>query len=318
MPPFVREDRPSASWMNPSKLEADRFAMKDGKILLGRTKKNEQPIGLHDNRHLVTIAGSRAGKSATSLIPNLLTWVGSTIVVDPKGELATETAKWRSEKLGQDVFILDPFNEVKGSASQYRTAYNPFDEMKFSGEESIIDDAADMADALIVSDGNGKSDHWTLSAKNMLRGLILFAYYRSQENDKPTSLAEIRDWITLPFGGGEKDDSSQLWLSSLFDIMSKSEGYEGVISGVGATMLGKPENERGSILSTAIEQTAFLDSIPMKRHLAKSGLSSIRVLKHKPTTIYLVLPASRMAYVFYMCFELCFRFLSNRQVTVFK
>ena len=138
MPPFVREDRPSASWMNPSNLGNERFAMKDGKILLGQTKQDTVPIGLKDNRHLVTIAGSRAGKSATSLIPNLLTWVGSTIVVDPKGELATHTAKWRSEKLGQDVFILDPFNEVKGSASQYRTAYNPFDEMKHSCESKVL------------------------------------------------------------------------------------------------------------------------------------------------------------------------------------
>ena len=59
-------------------------------------------------------------------------------------------------------------------------------------------------------------------------------------------------------------------------------------------MLGKPEGERGSVISTAIEQTAFLDSKRMKDHIGASGLSSMRVLKQKPATIYLVLPASRM------------------------
>jgi len=59
--------------------------------------------------------------------------------------------------------------------------------------------------------------------------------------------------------------------------------------------MGKPKNERGSIISTAVEQTSFLDSEPMQNQLKTGHLPSMRVLKHKPTTIYLVLPASRMA-----------------------
>ncbi|MFU1684401.1 type IV secretory system conjugative DNA transfer family protein, partial [Phaeobacter piscinae] len=73
------------------------------------------------------------------------------------------------------------------------------------------------------------------------------------------------------------------------------DAFGGVVSGVGGSMLGKHEEERSAVISTAIEQTAFLNSPPMRRHLAARGLPSLRVLKHKPTTIFLVLPASKMA-----------------------
>ena len=111
----VRPDPPSASWMSPNELTKDRFAFGRGKIILGRAKG--RTVAFDDNRHVVTVAGSRAGKSATSLMSNLLTWDGSAIVIDPKGELATNTAKWRA-KLGQDVYILDPFGEVTGDAAK--------------------------------------------------------------------------------------------------------------------------------------------------------------------------------------------------------
>lgn len=76
-------------------------------------------------------------------------------------------------------------------------------------------------------------------------------------------------------------------------MMDTPNAFEGVLASVGSTMIGKPTSEGGSIISTAIEQTSFLDSLPMRDHLAKSGLPTMRVLKRKPTTIYLVLPASR-------------------------
>ncbi|MCX7568306.1 type IV secretory system conjugative DNA transfer family protein, partial [Sulfitobacter sp. F26169L] len=125
MAQYIRPETPSASWLDPAELASEKFTMADGRILLGRTK--DRQIGIDDNRHIATIAGSRAGKSATSLMSNLLTWDGSTIVIDPKGELATNTAMHR-KGMGQDVFILDPFNEVKGEASELRTTYNPLSE----------------------------------------------------------------------------------------------------------------------------------------------------------------------------------------------
>lgn len=282
---------PDARWMNRAELAAHEYAA--GSILLGRDDDGRK-IGIDDDRHILTVAGSRAGKSSTCLKPNLKLWPSSVLCIDPKGELANETAMDR-HKMGQDVYILDPFNEVEGPARQFRATYDPLSELKAGRPADIVDNAALLADALIVPDKAGQSDHWSLSAKNLLRGLILFALYRDLEKGIPASLSEIREWVTAPLGDDEKDDNSQLWLSTLFRLMAENDTYGGAIAGVGSTMMGKPKNERGSIISTAVEQTSFLDSEPMQTQLKTGHLPSMRVLKHKPTTIYLVLPASRMA-----------------------
>ena len=47
-------------------------------------------IGWKDDRHVMTIAGSRAGKGVSLIIPNLLLYEGSALVIDPKGENARD------------------------------------------------------------------------------------------------------------------------------------------------------------------------------------------------------------------------------------
>lgn len=294
MPPYMRSEPPSAGWMPPEELQSENYDMRASKILLGQTK-NGRTIGIEDNRHVVTIAGSRAGKSATSLMSNLLTWDGSAIVIDPKGELATNTAEHRF-KMGQDVHILDPFGEVTDEvASGFRKAYNPLDELNETHPDDVIDDAAMIAESMITSE-NRQSDHWQMSAKNLIRGLTLYSKYTNDEHDQPSSLIQVRDMLTAPMGDEKsEDDTDTITLNTYFKLMMNVEDYDGVIAGVGGTMKGKPQNERGSIISTAVEQTSFLDSTPMQTHLEGGDLKTLRVLKRKPTTIYLVLPASRMA-----------------------
>lgn len=286
--PYIRPTTPSASWLHPDVLNDESYTMADGRFFVG-VRKDGSMIGLDDNRHIVTIAGSRAGKSATSLMSNLLTWNGSTIVVDPKGELATNTAQHRAE-MGQDIFILDPFNEVDGDAAQYRVKYNPLDELHAGDPADFVDTAAMIADGLVMSEG-GKNEHFSLSAQNLLRGLILYAAHLAKTE---ATLNDLRELVTSPIEQPEKDaEVSVTSLLTHFRTMMGQDAYDGVLASIGSSMIGKPTDERGSIISTAIEQTAFLDSLPMRDHLAQSGLPTMRNLKRKLTTIYLVLPSSR-------------------------
>lgn len=286
-----RPKPPSSKWATRTDLAARIY--EPGAILLGRDDDGRM-IGLKDDRHLMTVAGSRAGKSSTCLKPNLALWPSSVLCIDPKGELARDTAEIRAA-MGQKVIILDPFNEVKGSAAKYRARYDPLHEIKAGNPADMIDNAALIADALIVSDKGSAPDHWSMSAKNLLRGFILYALHRDIEHGVPASLTEVREWITAPMGDDGAEDGDQAWMSTMFDIMSKLDAFGGVLAGVGSTMKGKPKNERGSVISTAVEQTAFLDSEQMQTHLQDADLPTLRILKREPTTIYLVLPASRMA-----------------------
>ena len=50
------------------------------------------PLHYTGDRHLLTVAPTRAGKGVAAIIPNLLTYPGSALVIDPKGENAMVTA----------------------------------------------------------------------------------------------------------------------------------------------------------------------------------------------------------------------------------
>jgi type IV secretion system protein VirD4 len=231
-------------------------------------------IGRNDDRHVVTVAGSRAGKSSTVLIPNLLVYPGSAIVLDPKGELARATAEHRRSKFGP-VYVLDPFAE-SGIRS---AAHNPFTELGQGRADHVAADAAQLADALII--GNDKDPHWTDSAKNLIRGIAL--HLLGIDPAKAT-LRNLRRLL----------NASPAELDRLFTAMTDSDAFDGIIANIGASFLGKKDaggRELQGILSTAQEQTAPLDDVLRTTDRSDFKLNDLR---SGAITLYLVLPGMRM------------------------
>lgn len=266
-----RETSPSSRWGHPWEL-APNWDWAPGKLLLGQWQG--RILGYDDDRHSATIAGSRAGKSSTVLIPNLLRYPGSVLVLDPKGELAKATAEQR-KRMGQTVHILDPFGETGAPSANH----NPVQELGQGKAQHIAADAAQLADALIVS--NDKDPHWTDSAKNLVRGITL---HLLSTTGKKTSIRALRDRL----------NGTAAELDRLFSDMAGSNAYDGVVGNIGASFLGKLEaggRELQSILSTAQEQTAPLDDIV---GIMERSDFNLRDLSQGQTTIYLVLPGLRM------------------------
>jgi type IV secretion system protein VirD4 len=241
-------------------------------VLLGQWEG--RAVGFHDDRHVVTVAGARSGKSSTVLIPNLLRYPGSVIVLDPKGELARACAAHRA-RMGQRVFVLDPFGETGLPAG----SHNPFAELGHGRPEHVAADAAQLADALII--GNPRDPHWTDSAKNLVRGSAL--HLLATDPAKAT-LRELRRLLS----------ATPAELDRLFAAMANSAAFDGIVANIGASFLGKKESggrELQGILSTAQEQTAPLDDI-----VRITGHSDFRLsdLRDGNLTIFLVLPGMRI------------------------
>ena len=110
-----------------------------------------------------------SGKGRAAIVPNMLHYPGSVLATDPKGELATMTARRRAA-MGQAVHVLDPFAVAGGAAVPFRAGFNPIEAMRL-GDEHLVADAALIADALVV--GGGKDPHWDDSAKAFIEGVIL-------------------------------------------------------------------------------------------------------------------------------------------------
>jgi type IV secretion system protein VirD4 len=257
-----------------------------GLFLLGRDQRGRY-VGYDDDRHILTVAGSRAGKGVSLIVPNLLYWPGSVIAIDPKGELATLTASRRSA-IGSEwsqpmdpgngkVFVLDPYGRVTGPATQFRASFNPLADLD-AGTERGLDLAWQIADALIIQ-STGDGAHWTQSARTFLRGLIL--YVATVEPPASRTLLRVRDLLTKDF----KEFTATL--------TAMKEHGELIAQAAGA-MLAKPFNERMSVVSTCDTHTAFLVGDSMRDVLSGSDFR-LEDLKSDRVTVFLCLPATRLS-----------------------
>ena len=254
-----------------------------GKILLGRDAAGRY-AGHGDDRHLLTVAGSRAGKGISLIVPNLLLWPGSCIAIDPKGELATITAARRSDAgsewavpMGGEVYALDPFERVTGAAMGFRRAFNPLADLEPDSDDGL-DLAGQIADALVVQQ-EGPGAHWTMSARSFLRGLVL--YVAKTEPPASRNLIRVRELVTQ---GREAFNA----------MLAHMAGFGGIIGRTGDALAAKPESEKWSVVSTCDVQTDFLEGEPMRRVLAGHDFR-LEDLKARRMTVYLCLPANRLA-----------------------
>lgn len=273
---------PFAAWAEPHRIGGHPFwAYEKGKVFVGAT--GQRLIGVIDDRHMMTIAGSRAGKGVSAIIPNLIEYPGSVLVIDPKGENARVTAGRRGrgspkvqETLGQKVFVLDPFG-----VSGYPTdSFNPL-AMIDPESDTAVDDAALIAEALVIQE-EGPGRHFSAAARNLIRGIILQVCV--DEPPEHRNLLRVREFLTLDERG----------FDLLMECMQSNTACHGVIRRAANSMAAKAANEFSGVISTAIEQTDFLDSPPLARCLAGSDFS-LTDMKREPISVYLCLPAGRMA-----------------------
>lgn len=313
----------NARWLSPDEMTGRAWEMKKGGLLLGR--RDGRVIGWNDNRPMLTIAGSRGGKGVSLIIPNLISYTGSAIVIDPKGENAARTAGQRGagatggkKGLGQKVHVLDPYGESGLDSS----SFNPLEALNASSPD-VVEDIGLFADALITHPENGER-HWTESAQALLRAPILMVvadgmFFERRnlvtvrrlltltdpaidivievdlEQRRHETEAEAREYgldVNEEVRKVKKRSAEQALIKLLMDQSGHEYSY--ICNGMGQQLASMGEKERGSVFSSARTQTHWLDSPAMPAVLQKSDFK-LGELKTGKMTLYLCLPATRMA-----------------------
>lgn len=296
--------RSTAGWASLPEVLSNRFLV--GDVFLGRPKLilggMLRPIGLPTQKHMITIAGTGAGKSTAALIPNLTVHPGSLLCIDPKGELAAITARRRGpgghgvKGMGQAVHVLDPFGIVPGWVS---SSYNVFDELARVAsydKDRPISYASTIASALVRPTG-GNDPYWDRAAHTLVRGLVLYVF--AHEPPATRTLGRLRELLAVGDMAGLKAAVARKEVQAgdltAFDVllermMSKADGpYGKAIAAAAGGLLATSANQRGGVLTTAQEHTAFLDAPELQRVSRRSDFL-LEDLKDRHVSVYLCLP----------------------------
>ncbi len=161
----------SARWATADEVAAMDLADEDSPVVGAYTAPDGTTRYLHDpqDRHVFVFAPSGSGKSTGLVIPTLLSWPHSVLVLDVKAELWQHTAGYRAGTLGSRCIRWDP-------ASLQSACYNPLFQIR-PGVEDVAG-AMLLADNLVDPDGrNQHRDFWQQSAHNLLVGLLLHTLY---------------------------------------------------------------------------------------------------------------------------------------------
>jgi type IV secretion system protein VirD4 len=200
-------------------------------------------IRINDFVHLATFAPAGGGKSVSVLYPNLLSYEGNCVVIDPKGELFAQTAAHRQHRFGHTIVCLDP-SRLFGPGGD---SFNPFDGVNPQSAE-FIEVCRDMANMLVVRTGKETDGHWCDSAENVIAAFI--AYICALEgNPDARNLRGMRSQI-----------ASKSNYDRALEIMQQNEGFYGVLQQLGHSLQWHVDKELASVMSVSQRFTNIFDS----------------------------------------------------------
>ncbi|MGE4305691.1 MAG: conjugal transfer protein TraG [Novosphingobium sp.] len=261
----------SARWATPKEIKAAGLLGSDG-VVLGRFHRDYLR---HDGpEHVLCFAPTRSGKGVGLVVPTLLTWPGSVVVHDIKGENWQITAGFRA-RFGR-VLLFDPTN-VQSSA------YNPLLEVR-RGEWEVRD-VQNVADVLVDPEGSlERRNHWEKTSHSLLVGAILHVLYA--EEDK--TLAGVAAFLSDPKRPIESTLKAMMTTRHLGET-----GVHPVVASAARELLNKSDNERSGVLSTAMSFLGlYRDPVVAKVTNRCDWRVADLVEGRQPVTLYLVVPPS--------------------------
>ncbi len=267
-----------------------------GKIT-ARQHRNISTPKREADRHLLTIGPNGSGKTRRLLITNLYYLTGwSTLVVDPKGDLAVKTAAHRMNA-GNEIITLDPFGVIErqhpglvenlkdetGRCVLKSAGMNPIAALDPKSDD-FPDDAKAIGEALIKVDSKDDA-FWAKSAQALSAGLAMAIRVKG---GPAASLHDLRELV------GSAPEELGAVISNMLPDMP--DGVDAIASKLNRyRKINSDDRTVMSILSNAQTATDWLDSKPIQRDLSRGAPAQIETItkgamKNRPVTIYLILP----------------------------
>lgn len=261
----------SAHWAEPSDIRKAGLLKPEGVFLgqwRGKYLRHAGP------EHVLAVAPTRSGKGVGLVVPTLLSWTGSAVIHDIKGENWEITAGWRS--LFSECYKFNP-------AELNSSRFNPLAEVRLGQFE--VRDVQNIADILVDPEGSLKSrDHWDKTAYALLVGVIIHVLYT--EDDK--SLAGCSRFLSDP----------SRTIKDIVDLMTNTAhlqdgGTHPSVLQAAGELAKKTDNEASGVLSTTLSLLSLYRD-PVVAHVTSASDWKIDDLLNsvRPVSVYLSIPPS--------------------------
>ena len=270
-------------------------------ILLGQWggRSNAPLIGWALEGSAITVAPPRTGKGALIAL-NLLSpggrgFDGSTVTIDPRGELWCIAARRRRE-LGRRVLLMDPFGVAARHREDFAECHLPdvrsatFNPLEFIREDEAlaVRDINVLLDALLTPPRPGaheNSRHFYQSARAIVAGYI--AWVRFREPAGTRTLATVQRLLSM----GPKE------VKAFAERLKTEDRFCGGLTHIAVerqAQVGKEEG--GSNFTTVANQLAFLNYPELLANTASSSFDPL-VLAGGDTDLFVVAPEETVEHV---------------------
>jgi type IV secretion system protein VirD4 len=264
----------SARWANRREIEHAGLFQDTG-VFLGRSHGRYLRHG--GPEHVMAFAPTRSGKGVGLVVPTLLSWTGSAVIHDIKGENWTLTAGWRS--LFSHALLFNPTDPASAH-------YNPLLEVR-RGEHEVRD-VQNIADILVDPEGAlERRSHWEKTSHSLLVGAILHILYAEEEK----TLARVATFLS---------DPQRPFVATLKRMMTTNHlgtpdapQVHPVIASAAREVLNKSENERSGVLSTAMSFLGLYRDPTVAEVTSRCDWRIADLVEAaRPISLYLVIPPS--------------------------
>ena len=244
-------------------------------VFLGR--HGEQYLRHDGPEHVLAFAPTRSGKGVGLVVPTLLSWPGSSVIHDIKGENWQLTAGWRARF--SHCLLFNPTDARSA-------AYNPLLEVRRGVHE--VRDVQNIADILVDPEGAlERRNHWEKTSHALLVGAILHVLYAGEDK----TLRGVANFLSDPACPFEV--TLHRMMSTPHLAREQGGGPHPVVASAAREVLNKSENERSGVLSTAMSFLGLYRDPTVAEVTSRCDwrIADLISTEH-PVSLYLVVPPS--------------------------
>ena len=264
----------TARWATADDVRQAGLNRPDG-VFLGQ--HGEQYLRHDGPEHVLAFAPTRSGKGVGLVVPTLLSWPGSAVIHDIKGENWQLTAGWRSRF--SHCLLFNPTDARSA-------AYNPLLEVRRGVHE--VRDVQNIADILVDPEGAlERRNHWEKTSHALLVGAILHVLYAGEDK----TLRGVANFLSDPACPFEVTLHRMMTTPHLTN--EQGGGPHPVVASAAREVLNKSENERSGVLSTAMSFLGLYRDPTVAEVTSRCDwrIADLISTAH-PVSLYLVVPPS--------------------------